>query len=224
MKPMNKKLTFLLSLTFLFLYPSISLSQTFKCEFIQEKFKGGKSNEATCSGDPELSFSSKNHTTPRHEHCDIDIVNHYNDYIDFNIDTSNKTVTYNVKSGKTSHGMDMSVLRHKRKGDMSEEEVRESYGKTRIRTQEGLEMTVQSFSQMVEKNKGNNFKGNKTTSYLITYKTVYPKRITENEDFYTLYIPQSGKSTLSEYHTFTDQNDSSSWVSLKFGKCENTSK
>jgi hypothetical protein len=84
-------------------------------------------------------------------------------------------------------------------------------------------MTVQSFSQMGELNKGNNYKGNKTTSYLITYKTVYPKRITEKEDFFTLYIPQSGKSTLSEYHTFTDKDDNSSWVSHRFGKCVNTS-
>ena len=113
MKNLTTQITILIVL---FLFPSISFSQTFKCEFITEKFKGGKSNEGTCGGDPEITFSGKNYTSPRHEHCRIDIVTDYDDYIDFIVDTSNKTITYNVESGMTSHGIDGMVLYHKKRG------------------------------------------------------------------------------------------------------------
>ena len=221
MKNLTTQITILIVL---FLFPSISFSQTFKCEFITEKFKGGKSNEGTCGGDPEITFSGKNYTSPRHEHCRIDIVTDYDDYIDFIVDTSNKTITYNVESGMTSHGIDGMGLYHKKRGDKSEEEVRESYGKTKVRKEEGVDVTVQSFSQMVDLNKDNKYKGIKTTSYLITYKKVYPKNITEGELFYTLYVSQNGKSIISQYNTYSGRKGGSSWVDMKFGKCVNTSK
>jgi hypothetical protein len=219
MKTLTTQITILI---FLFLFPSVSFSQTFKCEFIQEKYKGGKSNAGSCSGDPELIFSTQNNLFPRHKHCKIEKVFGYDDYIDFIVDTSNKTVIYNVKSGMTSHGINSMVLFHKRKGDESEEEVRESYGKIRIRKEEGVEMTVQTSTEMVDRNKGNNYKGDKTTSYLITYKIVLPKHISENENLFTLYIPQNGKSIISQYNTWEDDSNSS-WVDHKFGKCVNTS-
>jgi len=210
------KLTFLLSLTFLFLSPSVSFSQTFKCEFIAEKFRGGKSNKATCGGNPELSFSTKNNQFPRHRHCEIRDVTGYEDYIDFIVDTKDSLVTYTTKNGMTSFGIDGMVQYHKRKGDMNEKEVRESYGKIHIREEEGFIVNVQTFSQMVNHNKDNNYKGEETTSYLITYK-LFPSRVI------TLYIPQGGKSILSENVTWEGKDGHSSWVRLTFGKCVNTS-
>ena len=68
---MNKSLTFLLSLTFLFLYPSISFSQTSKCEFVSEKFEGGKTNKGKCSGEPEEILNSKISKSERNEHCQL---------------------------------------------------------------------------------------------------------------------------------------------------------
>ena len=71
--------------------------------------------------------------------------------------------------------------------------------------------------------KDNKYKGIKTTSYLITYKKVYPKNITEGELFYTLYVSQNGKSIISQYNTYSGRKGGSSWVDMKFGKCVNTS-
>ena len=212
----TKPLTFLLSLTFLFLSPSVSFSQTFKCEFIAEKFKGGKSNKATCGGDPELTFSTKYNQLPRHQHCEIDTVTYYDDYIDFIVDTKDLMVTYTIKHGVTSFGIDGMVQHHKIKGDMNEKEVRETYGKIHIREKKGLIVNVQTFSQTVNHNKDNNYLGEETTSYLITYR-LFPSGVI------SLYIPQGGKSILSENSTSEGKHGHNSWVSMKFGKCVNTS-
>ena len=67
----TKPLTFLILLTFLFLFSSVSFSQTFKCEFVSEKFKGGKTNKGECSGEPEIVFSGKFSKRERNEHCQL---------------------------------------------------------------------------------------------------------------------------------------------------------
>ena len=96
----TKPLTFLLSLTFLFLYPSISLSQTFKCEFIQERFKGGKTNEGSCSGNPEIVFSTEYDLKPRNKHCEVDDYSKYFSryLIDYRVDLDNKIISYKDKT------------------------------------------------------------------------------------------------------------------------------
>jgi hypothetical protein len=135
------------------------------------------------------------------------------------VDTSNKTVTYTLKHGMTSHGINRMVLHHKRIGDMNEKEVRERYGKIRIRKTEGMIVNVQTFTEMVERNKGNNYKGKETTSYLITYGEGYPPF----NSLITLYIPQGGKSILSDHSYSESRSSNSSWVSHRFGTCVNTS-
>jgi hypothetical protein len=190
---MKTPLTFLLSLTFLFLYPSISFSQTFKCEFISEKFKGGKSNEGSCSGDPELVYGK-----PRNEHCKVEDNPLFFDYKDYIVNLTEKQMIYKERFGIVGEDL-------KREWDYVEPYV----------------LSIHPFTQITGKNKHNK-KGDKSTSYLITYKTVLPKKVTERERMFTLYIPQHGRSVISEYHT-TDINGDSSWVSMKFGKCVNTS-
>ena len=189
---MNKKLTFLLSLTFLVLFPSVAFSQIFKCEFVSEKFLNGKTNRASCSGDPELTIHSS-----RTPHCGdgIGAVTRI-DYKDYVVDLKNKNIKYKRKTGTLKEG---------------------NYKTNFERTDYGTILDVQSFNEKVysKENEEEN-----TISLLIVYLLEGP---TTGETPSSLYIPQNGKSIISEYsRNFIDDGDSS-WVSMKFGKCVNTS-
>ena len=118
---MNKLTTQISILLILFIFPSISFSQTFKCEFVSEKFKGGKSNQGTCTGDPEISFSSSVKTSSRTNHCKVDSNIRYYDYLDFVVVLDIKLISYSFKSKMTNHGIDKMVLYEKKKenGDLS---------------------------------------------------------------------------------------------------------
>jgi hypothetical protein len=97
----TKPLTFLLALTFLFLFSSVSYSTTFKCEFIQEKFTGGKTNEVNCTGDPELLYPGMN-ANDRKNHClNTEVVNprNFEDYVDFEVDLDKKTISWISQHG-----------------------------------------------------------------------------------------------------------------------------
>jgi hypothetical protein len=206
MKQMKPKLIFILSLTFLFLYPSISLSQTFKCEFIQEKFKGGKTNEGTCTGDPEILFSHKSYVSPRNKHCEVDEkVFSYEDYTNYIVDLENKKITFTSRKGVLVKG-------------------------SQVQETTGIEndiLNIYPFTQI--KNNGEIDGKSKTTSYLVTYKSPFPdfmKNILIDEYFHTLYIPQHGKSIISSYYNNISQPDrkgDSSFINMRFGKCVNTS-
>ena len=191
---MKPPLTFLLSLTFLFLYPSISFSQTFKCEFVSEKFKGGKTNEGTCTGEPEIVFKK-----PRNEHCKVQdfLITEFKDYI---VNLTEKQMIYKERMG--------------------------SFGKIVKQDWVYVEpyiLSISPFTQITGRNKQNT-KNVKSTSYLITYKIVLPKEVSEQERMYTLYIPKHGHSVISQYNTTrNDINGESSWISMNFGKCVNTS-
>jgi hypothetical protein len=185
--------TFLLSLTFLFLYPSISFSQTFKCEFVSEKFLDGKTNRASCSGDPELTIHSS-----RTPHCGdgIGAVTRI-DYKDYVVDLKNKNIKYKSKTGTLKEG---------------------NYKTNFERTVYGTILDVQSFNQNVySKESGEE----NTISLLIVYSV---EGADSEEKPSSLYIPQNGKSIISEYsiNFMTDHGDMS-WVGMMFGKCVNTS-
>jgi hypothetical protein len=185
---------------FLFLSPSISFSQTFKCEFVTEKFKGGKSNTGNCSGDPEIVFSVGVSQKPRTEHCEVDDNTFFEDYYDYIVSIDDRTITYTEKSGKvTSMG----------KGLM----IKHSYNI----------LSTKPFIQYVSEGG----KRNPSISYLITYLQSFPKQPSTDENVFTIYIPHHGKSIISTYITnsgFTHNRGFSSWIKMKFGKCVNTSK
>ena len=187
---MNKQLTFLLALTFLFLYPSISFSQTFKCEFVREKFDGGKKNIGSCSGDPEIVTKAK-----RTKHCEVSDLNFYSDIADYTFDLNSRTIFYTAK--------------HFHRGKKNFERL----NKADI-------LSVHSFTEKLDMD-GKDNENNRSTSYLITYK----EKSSRHFDYiYTLYIPQNGKSIISEYHSnSSDTQGNASWVGMRFGKCVNTS-
>ena len=216
---MNKQLTLLLSLTFLFLYPSISFSQTFKCEFVSEKFEGGKTNKGECSGEPEIIFNSTISKSERNEHCrtsSLDLL--FDDYLDFNVNVEGKIIIYDEVRGITPHDLRKMIKYHKRKGDQTEEEVRKSYDK-QIKMFSG-KRGGEILSVNTHINKGMLFeKGSETTQYLIIYKDSY----IPNEQIYSLFIPDSGNSILTWYSFSNNPSSKGSWVSHRFGKCVNTS-
>jgi hypothetical protein len=197
---MKNLTTQIIILILLFMFPTVSFSQTFKCEFIQEKFKGGKSNKGECSGDPEIVFSFKGYVHPRNEHCNVEDSLIYVDFKDYVVNLNYKAMIYKERTGLV--------------GEDKKEEWR--YKEPHI-------LSIHPITQMIGKNI-HNTKGDKSTSYLITYKTLLPKEVSENQRIYTLYIPHHGRSIISEYIIPSEfDTDESSWVSMKFGKCVKTS-
>ena len=118
-------------------------------------------------------------------------------------------------SGLTNHGLDKIVLLEKRKGNVDEKTIREKYSGVIKYDQTMKVLSTQHFTQLED-----GFKGEETTSLLITYTQLTKGK---NEDVHTLFIPKNGKSIISNYLIMT-QPDKSSWVSHKFGKCVNTCK
>jgi hypothetical protein len=217
---MNKLTTQIIILILLFLFPSVSFSQTFKCEFVSEKFKGGKSNEGRCSGDPETVFKSKFSKPERTEHCVLQYSGStYDDYLDFRVNLEKKTVSYNQVRGITTHKLNESIEYFKRNGRKTEEEVREMYDKQNKMFSGNSKGKILSVNTHI--NTGMLEKGSETTQYLIIYKEMY----LPNEQMYSLFIPDNGKSILTWYN-FNNNPDygRSSWIDLRFGKCVNTSK
>ena len=158
---MNKLTTQISILLILFIFPSISFSQTFKCEFVSEKFKGGKSNQGTCTGDPEISFSSSVKTSSRTNHCKVDSNIRYYDYLDFVVVLDIKLISYSFKSKMTNHGIDKMVLYEKKKGNVDEKEVREKFRNSVMEYDQIMKiLSTQTFTQLED-----GFKGEKTTSY-----------------------------------------------------------
>jgi hypothetical protein len=214
MKTLTTQITILI---FLFLFPSTSFSQTFKCEFVSEKFRGGKSNEGACSGDPEIVLSSKVNPSPRTKHCDVMDNHNFNDLLDFNVDLDKKMITYSYKSGMTEYGVDDMVSYKKRKGNIDEKKVREQYSKLLEFDSRYIVSSVQQFTQRLN----DRYTGEKTTNYLITFTRTDQYG---NEEVNTLFIPKNEKSILSSYDIISKPDKGSgSWINMKFGRCVNTS-
>jgi hypothetical protein len=208
---MNKIILSIL-VCFIFIFPVKVFSKTFKCEFVQEKFDGGQSNEATCSGTGEIAMGLK-----RTEHCKVDFpVFSFSDYIDFNVDLNQKTIAYTAVRGVTDYGIKHMILDHKKKGDKTEEEVRKDYSKVYKRKQEGFNIlsinTYQSSPVLFGKEP-------LMTNYLIVYKDSYLDSKRPDEHLYSLFIPNNGHSIITEYNSSRTRKGESSWVNVKFGKC-----
>ena len=214
----TKPLTFLLAITFVFIFPFVSHSTTFKCEFVAEKFKGGKTNVGTCSGDPEIVFGTKQYPAKRSLHCSNKTPVSYDDYIDYVVDLDKRLITYTNKRQNTEVGLAM-MMEHISESTFENKEDYELYIETLKAVKEykfsEKILTIQSFNQT--------FDGS-GKSLVITYKhiTALSRPDRPEEIFYSLYIPPNGKSILTKYIT-QPLDSTASWVNHKFGKCVNTS-
>jgi hypothetical protein len=204
---MKKLTTQIITLIFLFLFPSVSFSQTFKCEFITEKFKGGKSNTGSCSGDPELRFQS----TDRSSHCESDPLDldNYVDFLNYIVDIDNKVISY-VEKGKGGFPQERgNPFKHNR-------------------SREILSVIPHSERIFLLGDGGKKFKSITTKSYLVISKLLYENDLMNDpldENLSTLYIPENGKSIITGFGSFGvgGGGEETSYGRMKFGKCVNTS-
>lgn len=173
---MKNLTTQIIVLVLLFVFPSVSHSTTFKCEFIQEKFKGGKTNEIICTGEPEYGFIGN---SDRNKYClntEVTQPNNYEDYIDFDVDLDKKTIYWTSVFGRSKSekvdGISRDILSFDR-----------------------VDETVSQWVSSDEHNIKN------TSSYLITFGQETLGKQKEYSRISSLYIPESGKSILTDYNT-----------------------
>ena len=183
-----------------------------ECGFIQEKIVNGKSNEASCSMDPEKVFSTSQYHHKPTAHCDVDEVYGYTDYINFLVD--DKFARWKSQYGLTEKGKLKQKQYYIQKGK-SEEEAERSVNSIHV-----IKYLFPVFSHFVGHDKIwiNSLtqkpykKPRKQKTHIYTFGD-------DNQSF-TLYIPEiSGKAILIEYSSMEDL----SWVNIRFGNCRTTS-
>lgn len=202
-------------LAFLFLFPSVSFSQTFKCEFMQEDFLDGRSNESSCSGTPESVFGLNYSRT---QHCKFKDIDRYTNY-SLIADLKTKKITYSVIYGNTRRYIEEKVAYHKNQGDMDKHEVRQKYSKIEKYDYISDILSAHPFVQIFSSRAGD-YGDVKSTSHLITFKRKLSNP--EDESLFTVYIPENGKSIMSEY-VLSSLRGENSWLNMNFGKCVKTS-
>ena len=185
--------TQIIILILLFQFPSVSFSQTFKCEFIQEKFEGGSSNNGICSGDPELNLGRKSN-----DHCWTEPINNgYEDYLDFEVD---------LNSG---------VINWIRRFEFSKDYLTKNKSNSEPKQVEQTGKVISHYFFKQRKGLG------ALTKYTDSYIIIYTQESMYNDIVRTLYIPQNGKSIISRHITNADLlfGKESSWLNIRFGTC-----
>ena len=190
---MNKITALIYILTLLFLFPSVSHSTNFKCEFTEETFKGGKTNLVVCSGDPDISGSG-----PRTKHCDNRPSFHLGaDYLDFVVDVEAKNVTYKtvINSGESKNKVFSS-------------------SKYKIRT-------LYVYNERTRINKVETIGKSYLINFGVKWRNLDKKGEIKNEHefIHVLYIPENGKSIITSFNSAGNLVESTSWASMRFGKC-----
>jgi hypothetical protein len=184
----------------------------FECGFIQEKSVNGKSNEASCSMDPEKVFSTSQYHHKPTDHCDVDEVYGYEDYINFFI--NDKLARWDWQYGLIESAKPRQKRYYIQQGK-SEEEAEKSVNAIHVRhymfpvfshfiNQD--EILINSLTQKPYKNP------RKQKIHIYTFG--------DDSWSFTLYIPEvSGKAILIKYSSEED----SSWVNIRFGTCRDKS-
>lgn len=215
---MKTPLTFLLSLTFLFLYPSISFSQTFKCEFIQERFIGGKSNNYSCTMEPEVVFSYKGYTYPRTPQCKDTDKYKYEDYKGLIVDMESKTIKWNRIEGYTEYGIKEMVEYGLEKHETTKEDLLKIYSETNKFNYSYEIISSYFLPETVLYTDENKKVKRKLEQSLLVVSTW---KVGNGENVMSLYIPENGKSIITEYNVnmTPERFGEGSSVKIKFGTC-----
>jgi hypothetical protein len=203
----------ILSLAAFLIYPDPLFADTqFECGFIQEKLPNGKSNEASCSMDPDKVYSTARYQHKQNEHCDIDEVINYTDYIDFYV--SEKTVSWKSNEGVTQRAKSTLKAIFMKRGE-SPQEAEKIVNAVHVR-----DYAFPVFSHYIGQQ---NIYLNSLTQQ--PYEKPYKERIhifTFGDYFhsFSLYVPEiSKKAILIEYSSMED----ASWVNIRFGTCREIS-
>ena len=186
----------------------LSSELAFECGFLQERFPRGKSNEASCSMDPDKVFSTSQHEHDKNDHCRIEAVSHYEDYINFFV--TDELVSWKEQFGVTE------TFKLKMKKYYIEQ------GKTEKEAEESINVTRSTnYSFRVS----NHYMGQDNIYIDSLTQQPYKPPKKQNIHIYTfgndiqsfsLYIPEiNKKAILIEYSSTED----SSWVRIRFGTC-----
>lgn len=192
----SKKIIKVIIFTIISTYGASASAEIFQCYFSPETRSqvDAKSNSATCTGSPELTFSSKGHIPKRNEHCKTSSTTEK--LINFNVDSIKKTVTWtNVFGSKDIEQEHMATILAYTKG-----------------------------SESVNNHMGKHYKQGKIfTNRIITFSSSFDlKKYNLGESFinYTLYIPGANENAILA--TWNVMDHEQSWVNLMFGKCKKT--
>jgi hypothetical protein len=94
----------------------------FECGFIQEKTKGGKSGEASCSYTGEKVFSNTSRSFPPQEHCDTKKVFGFED-VNLRIDLEANSVVWEREEGLAPFALSQMIDYYMRKEHIGREEA-----------------------------------------------------------------------------------------------------
>lgn len=198
----------LLFATMFITHDALSSELTFECGFIQEKLPQGKSNKASCSMDPDKVYSTSGHQHDKNDHCDIEPVSHYEDYLNF-------LVTDAFVSWKAQEGLTEAFKPRMKKYYIEHGESQEK-AEELVNSTDSIDYSFSVFSHYVGQsdiriNSLTNEPYEKPKKQKIHVYTFGNKR-----QSFSLYIPEiSKKVILIQYSSSED----SSWVGIRFGRC-----
>lgn len=183
----------------------------FECAFIQDKYRNGKPNQASCSMFPEDVFSTIYYAPKPWQHCNIDSVDFYMDLEEVEINTDSNLVKWTLHYGFTEDAKEEHKEYLIKKGGVSPKEA-----ENRVNAERKEEV----FFRIVSKHTS------KQRIYIdsITKKIYDPPKfidqhhlIIENKNHtYVIYIPESSGHAILHENTGNEEN---SWIKILFGKC-----
>jgi len=75
-----------------------------KCSFTEENSRNGKSNQASCSNNPDKMFSTNDRQIPSNQHCDVDSTYDMDEFRNLFVDFKKNTVSYTWHSQLSDWG------------------------------------------------------------------------------------------------------------------------
>jgi hypothetical protein len=188
----------------------------FECGFVYEKTKGGKSGAASCSYTGETVFSSASRSLPRNEHCYSETVFSYEDF-NLQVDLAANKVVWDREDGLAPFAFARMVEYYMRTDKLGKEEA------TRRATKRSP-VPKQVTYDILGMQKGDEFVSQdpitqslpKEPRSMPVYTLTFGSN--DNNSLFTLFVPDDGanrSAILSRYWA----NGTSSWVSMRFGKC-----
>lgn len=102
-------------------YADNDLPKGISCSFLMDHFRGGKSNQVSCTMFPEKAFSSSHYNYPRSEHCKVESTFSIHTLENFLIDFEKNLVTYKEVEYLSEYGKQEMINHWVGEGDTKEE-------------------------------------------------------------------------------------------------------
>ena len=190
-------------------------AEFFQCAFLQEKYRSGKPNKASCAMSPEKVYSTKDYTPPKNEHCEVKPVYSYEDLEEVGVDISKGTVSWIQTTGLTEEAKPIQKQYLIKEGT-SEEEANKQVNAPAIQKR-------QTFKIVAHHKSYDKIQIDEITEKFIDQQKLLPQHnLIFSNDFYLfhMYIPES---TTEAILLEPDEIMGNSWVRVRFGKCRKLS-